>query len=156
MQTYIDAVESCLEQCREMLRLESEKRRVLLTNSGKEIEAVLKNQQAALMKLEVLEKQRMTAQVAQGYDEKATASQILQMMPDGEEKQQLQQLVDQLRECAAELKKQNQSSLELARLDLQLIESLRGKQQQPVAQSGVYSRTQASKPMQPNKFNSSV
>lgn len=155
MQEYIDTVSRCLEQCKEMLQLESEKRRALIKNAAQEIETVVKKQQAALMKLETLEHQRIKAQVALGYDETATAAQVLGDMPEGQQKETLSALIAKLKECAVDLKEQNKDSLELARLDLQLVESLRIDGSTSAAQSGVYSRSQASKPINSSKFNGS-
>lgn len=155
MQNYIEAIEKCLNQCKEMLQLESEKRRALAVNLGKDIEDVVRKQQAALMKLETLEQQRMQAQQQLGYDSAATATQILEQMPSGPEKDRLADLVAQLRQVATDLKEQNKDSLELAKLDLRLIESLRAGGQQNTTQSGVYSRSQAAKPPQGTKFNGS-
>ena len=155
MKEYIDSVSRCLEQCKEMLQLESEKRRALIKNAVHEIEEVVKKQQAALMKLETLEHQRIKAQVALGYDEAATAAQILADMPEGQQKDTLSALIVKLKECAVDLKEQNKDSLELARLDLQLVESLRAGSTETTAQSGVYSRSQTSKPINSSKFDGS-
>lgn len=154
MQEYIQAVKKCVEQCKEMLVLESEKRKALATNIGKDIECVVKNQQAAIMKLETLEQQRMQAQHALGYAPNMTASDILRALPDSPDKTKLAQLIAELRQLAEDLKEQNRDCLDLAKLDLRLIESLKADVQQPPPESGVYSRTQATKPVA-SKFNSS-
>ena len=116
MQDYLQAVDDCAQQCVKMLEVESEKRRALMNNEGKNIEAAVKTQQAALMKLETLETRRM----------------------------QLQE------------REQNRQSLELAKLDMRLIESLRGKAGLPETGAGLYApRKMQDRPMGSGKFNSS-
>ena len=84
-------------------------------------------QQAALMKLETLETRRMQLQEELGFDRSMTVSEILDRLPEGPERERLRELAQSLKDAAAELREQNRQSLELAKLDIRLIESLRGK-----------------------------
>lgn len=137
LKQYIEAVDQCRQQCAQMLTLEKEKRQALLKNEGKRIESVLKDQQAALMQLEALEKKRLQAHKALGFSEQDTAAQVVASLPDGPDKQKLDELIHALKECADELREQNKESLELARLDLKLAENLRAQAGEPT-DAGLY------------------
>ena len=152
MQDYLQAVEDCAQQCVKMLEVESEKRRALMDNKGKAIEEAVKMQQAALMKLETLEARRIQLQTALGFDENCTVSEILDRLPEGADRE----LAQKLKECATELREQNRQSLELAKLDMRLIESLRGKAGLPETGAGLYAPSKMQdRPMGSSKFNSS-
>lgn len=125
LHAYIESVEACCNQCADMLLLEKEKRQALLKNEGKRIETVLKDQQAALMRLEALEKKRMQAQKMLGFEEQDTAAEVVESLPIGPDREKLAGLIRRLKECALDLREQNRESLELARLDLKLAQSLR-------------------------------
>lgn len=156
VQDYLQAVEDCAQQCVKMLEVESEKRRALMDNKGKAIEDAVKTQQAALMKLETLEARRIHLQQVLGFDENATVSQILERMPQGPERDRLRELAQSLKESAQELREQNRQSLELAKLDMRLIESLRGKAGLPETGAGLYAPSKMQdRPMGSSKFNSS-
>lgn len=137
VRAYLEAVRACRDQCRQMLELEKEKRQALLKNEGKRIEAVLKDQQAALMQLEALEKKRMQAHRDLGFSDEDTAAQVVERLPDGPDREALAQLVRSLKDCARELREQNKESLELARLDLKLARSLRARAGEP-EDAGLY------------------
>ena len=156
MQDYLQAVDDCAQQCVKMLEVESEKRRALMNNEGKNIEAAVKTQQAALMKLETLEARRIQLQTALGFDENCTVSEILDRLPEGADRERLRELAQKLKECATELREQNRQSLELAKLDMRLIESLRGKAGLPETGAGLYAPSKMQdRPMGSSKFNSS-
>ncbi len=156
MQDYLQAVDDCAQQCVKMLEVESEKRRALMNNEGKNIEAAVKTQQAALMKLETLETRRMQLQEELGFDRSMTVSEILDRLPEGPERERLRELAQSLKDAAAELREQNRQSLELAKLDMRLIESLRGKAGLPETGAGLYAPSKMQdRPMGSGKFNSS-
>ena len=141
MQEYIELIEECAQQCREMLAIEGEKRRALMLNDAAAVEAAMNSQQAALMRLEALEKRRLQLQQELGLDPQATAAQILQSMAPSDERARLQSAAEQLRRSAQELQEQNRESMELARLDIRLMESLRARAgTAQTSSAGLYSR----------------
>lgn len=125
---YIAVLQECEKQCEEMLELESEKRKALTVNEGHLIETVVKNQQAALMKLEAIEKKRIQVQENLGFPQEMTAGELLAQLPQEHcQKAQLVQIAQHLKEIAQQVQEQNRQSIDLAKLDLRLIDSLRAK-----------------------------
>lgn len=154
---YIAVIEECAGQCREMLALEGEKRRALMLNDAHAVEAAMKNQQAALMKLEAIEKKRVQAQQELGFAPQATAAQILQALPPSADRDRLQQAAADLKQFAQQLQEQNKESIELAKLDIRLMESVQARAgSAQTSGAGLYSRGKGpANPMGNVKFNGS-
>lgn len=138
VEQYIDAVRQCAQQCRQMLALEHDKRLALVNNEGSKIQHVISQQQAALMQLETLEKRRIEIQECMGVDRSATAQKVLERLPQGKGKEELSKAIAELTANATELRRQNKDNLELARLDLQIIESLQNRNNAYPTDAGVY------------------
>lgn len=126
LQNYIEMTEKCAQCCRELLDQEQEKRQALLGSDDKRLGAVLQAQQAAVMKLDGLEKRRIAAQSAAGFASK-NAEEVLAGLPEGAEKERLGKLFDEMRRTARELKELNKTALNIARESLYLIEAVTGQ-----------------------------
>ncbi len=135
--TFLTATQRCVSQCHAMLEFEQEKRQALLADDMERLEAMIQNQQAAIMKLESLEKQRLEAQEKAGYD-RMSADEILKVMPEGPEKEEMAQQVGELRKTLEEIRYHNDKSMEITRANLQIMNTLAGAQEQKKPQQGVY------------------
>jgi flagellar biosynthesis/type III secretory pathway chaperone len=135
--TFLTATQRCVAQCKTMLEFEQEKRQALLADDMDRLEAMLQSQQAAIMKLESLEKQRLAAQERAGYDH-MTAAEILAVLQEGPEKQELAQQTAELRETLAGIRYHNEKALEITRANLQMINTLATGQEQKQQQPGIY------------------
>ncbi len=136
MQIYLEVTRECLEQCMGMLETEKSKRKALLRRDTKELESVISGQQAKIMQLENMERKRLEAQAHAGFGGQ-TASQMLDAMPEGEEKTQLQQLLAQLRETVQQLKTNNQEALKIAQAELRVYQQV-GFVQEKTSNSPTY------------------
>jgi hypothetical protein len=134
--TFLTATQRCLAQCKTMLEFEQEKRQALLADDMDRLESMLQNQQAAIMKLESLEKQRLTAQEKAGYDH-MTAAEILKVMKEGPEKEELARQTEELQETLEGIRYHNEKALEITRTNLQMINTLATGQEQK-KQQGIY------------------
>jgi flagellar biosynthesis/type III secretory pathway chaperone len=131
----------CIAQCQTMLEFEQEKRQALLSDDLDRLESMIQAQQAAIMKLESLEKQRLEAQEKAGYHN-LTADGILELLEDGPEKAALSRQVEELRQTLDDVRYQNNRALEIARANLQIVNTLATGQEQKTGQQGVYRKGQ--------------
>jgi len=140
---FLTATERCLAQCKTMLSFEQEKRQALLSDDLSRLESMIQAQQAAIMRLESLEKQRMEAQERAGYHN-LSADAILELLDDGPDKDTLARQVGELRQTLEEIRYQNDRAMEIARANLQIVNSLTAGKEQKERQ-GVYKPGQAGK-----------
>lgn len=124
LEEYIDITRKCAEQCETMLAFEQEKRRALLSDDGQRLEAVLSGQQAAIMTLDTLEKRRLASQQAAGYSVNATASEVLEAIPEGPDQKILGELLGRLGRTAEEIRSLNKTAMEIANMNLQTFSHL--------------------------------
>lgn len=123
IQSLIEVSKKSVEQLRQMLSLEDEKRRALVASDTEKIETILKQQQAAIMMLENLEKRRIDAQNAAGYGG-FTASQIIERTTDADAKRELSAALDEMTKIVGEIKSLNDASMEIASSNLQMYETI--------------------------------
>jgi len=136
LSSFLTATERCVAQCKNMLAFEQEKRQALLADDLTRLESMIQAQQAAIMKLESLEKQRMDAQEKAGYHS-LNAEEILELLDDGPDKEILTRQVGELKQTLEEIRYQNDKAMEIARTNLQIINTLAtGKEQND--RQGVY------------------
>jgi hypothetical protein len=135
-QAYLEILRQIAEQCGCMLTYETKKRNALLKSDEKALAEVLQEQQAGLMQLESLEKQRAGLQKGLGFGT-MTAGEIEKKLPEGENKKQFSALSAELHERAEELKELNQISLDIAKEQLNFIQTITQRAPQN-AQSGTY------------------
>lgn len=124
---YINLVNECLQQCNVLLNAERSKRQSLLHNNLEEMDAMLKVQQAEIMKLNNLEQKRMEAQKQAGYGD-MTAEEIIKKLENSpEELEAILPLFTQLKLVAAEIMEQNRASLKLVNGQLKIMEQIFGE-----------------------------
>jgi flagellar biosynthesis/type III secretory pathway chaperone len=125
-----------------MLEFEQEKRQALLSDDLDRLENMLQAQQAAIMKLESLEKQRRDAQEKAGYHD-LSADKILELLADGPDKATLSRQVEELKQTLDDIRYQNSKALEIARANLQIVNTLATGQEQKPGSQGVYRKGQS-------------
>ena len=134
--TFLSATERCVNQCKTMLEFEQEKRQALLSDDLDRLESMIQAQQAAIMKLESLEKMRLEAQESAGYH-RMTADEILELLDDGPDRETLARQMAELRQTMEEIRYHNNKAMEIARANLQIVNILAtGKEQRDP--QGVY------------------
>ena len=138
--SFLAATRRCTEQCKTMLTFEQEKRQALLSDDLDRLESMIQAQQAAIMKLESLEKMRLEAQEKAGFSQ-MKAEEILALLEDGPDKEALAEQVGILKTTLDEIRYQNSKAVEIARNNLQIMEKLATGKEQP-ARQGVYSPKQ--------------
>ena len=121
-----------------MLDFETEKRRALLDSDMNNLSAVLQSQQATMMKLENLEKKRISAQEKAGFSD-MKAEEIIEKITDEKEKQSFTSTVNELRTLVEEIQKLNKISIDIAKSNLKIANTI--LQQQPNETTGVYTST---------------
>ncbi|MEL7623608.1 MAG: flagellar protein FlgN [Clostridiales bacterium] len=141
--SFLTATQRCVNQCKTMLEFEQEKRQALLADDMDRLESMIQSQQAAIMKLESLEKQRLEAQEKAGYNQ-MTADEILKVMAEGPEKEELAQQVGELRKTLEEIRYHNDKAMEITRANLQIMNTLATGQEQKKQPQGVYRPGQGS------------
>ncbi|MBQ4103858.1 MAG: flagellar export chaperone FlgN [Clostridia bacterium] len=132
---YKAVLEECLVECKKMLDFETEKRRALLDSDMNNLSAVLQSQQATMMKLENLEKKRISAQEKAGFSD-MKAEEIIEKITDEKEKQSFTSTVNELRTLVEEIQKLNKISIDIAKSNLKIANTI--LQQQPNETTGVY------------------
>lgn len=135
---YKAVLEECLVECKKMLGFETEKRRALLDSDMNNLSAVLQSQQATMMKLENLEKKRISAQEKAGFSD-MKAEEIIEKITDEKEKQSFTSTVNELRTLVEEIQKLNKISIDIAKSNLKIANTI--LQQQPNETTGVYTST---------------
>lgn len=144
LQEYLQSVQVCLTQCEDMLEKEQEKRRALLGRDMTTLEKVMGDQQANMMQLERIERQRLQAQKKAGYGE-LSAREVLEKIPEGEDRVQAEALFSKLRGTAMQLQALNQEAMDIAQNELQFYEQYgaieRRNTQSPTYRPGQNKRT---------------
>lgn len=135
---YKAVLEECLVECKKMLDFETEKRRALLDSDINNLGTVLQSQQATMMRLENLEKKRITAQEKAGFNE-MRADEIIEKITDEAEKQSFTHTVNELRTVVEEIQRLNRISIDIAKSNLKIANTI--LQQQPADDTGVYTST---------------
>ena len=135
---YKAVLEECLVECKKMLDFETEKRRALLDSDINNLGTVLQSQQATMMRLENLEKKRITAQEKAGFNE-MRADEIIEKITDEAEKQSFTHTVNELRTVVEEIQRLNRISIDIAKSNLKIANTI--LQQQPEDETGVYTST---------------
>ncbi len=135
---YKAVLEECLVECKKMLDFETEKRRALLDSDMNNLSAVLQSQQATIMKLENLEKKRISAQEKAGFSD-MKAEEIIEKITDEKEKQSFTSTVNELRTLVEEIQRLNRISIDIAKSNLKIANTI--LQQQPNETTGVYTST---------------
>ena len=135
---YKAVLEDCLVECRKMLDFETEKRRALLDSDMNNLSAVLQSQQATMMKLENLEKKRISAQEKAGFSD-MKAEEIIEKITDEKEKQSFTSTVNELRTLVEEIQRLNKISIDIAKSNLKIANTI--LQQQSSDEAGVYTST---------------
>ena len=135
---YKAVLEDCLVECRKMLDFETEKRRALLDSDMNNLSTVLQSQQATIMKLESLEKKRISAQEKAGFSD-MKAEDIIEKITDEKEKQSFILILNELRTLVEEIQRLNRISIDIAKSNLKIANTI--LQQQPEDETGVYTST---------------
>ena len=135
---YKAVLEECLVECKKMLDFETEKRRALLDSDMNNLSTVLQSQQATIMKLESLEKKRISAQEKAGFSD-MKAEEIIEKITDEKEKQSFILILNELRTLVEEIQKLNKISIDIAKSNLKIANTI--LQQQPEDETGVYTST---------------
>ena len=135
---YKAVLEECLVECKKMLDFETEKRRALLDSDMNNLSTVLQSQQATIMKLESLEKKRISAQEKAGFSD-MKAEDIIERITDEKEKQSFTLILNELRSLVEEIQKLNKISIDIAKSNLKIANTI--LQQQPNETTGVYTST---------------
>lgn len=120
---YIDFIEKYRDELLTALENERDKRLALLKSDLTKLEAVISLQQAQTMKLRTMEEKRISLQLTLGADD-LTARELLARMAEGEEKNRLDTLVNEITELTESIRGQNVQSLELAQTNLRILESI--------------------------------
>ena len=121
-----------------MLDFETEKRRALLDSDMNNLSTVLQSQQATIMKLESLEKKRISAQEKAGFSD-MKAEDIIEKITDEKEKQSFTLILNELRSLVEEIQRLNRISIDIAKSNLKIANTI--LQQQPEDETGVYTST---------------
>ena len=135
---YKAVLEECLVGCKKMLDFETEKRRALLDSDMNNLSTVLQSQQATIMKLESLEKKRISAQEKAGFSD-MKAEDIIEKITDEKEKQSFILILNELRTLVEEIQRLNRISIDIAKSNLKIANTI--LQQQPEDETGVYTST---------------
>ena len=133
-QTFLAATGRCVAQAKSMLEFEQDKRQALLSDDYERLEGMIQAQQAAVMKLESLEKQRMQAQEKAGYH-RLNADEILALLDEGPEREALMEQIAELKRTLEDIRLQNEKAMEIARANLQMYNTLTMGKEQPARQA---------------------
>ena len=123
IQSFLTATERCVAQSKTMLSFEQEKRQALLSDDLTRLESMIQAQQAAIMKMESLEKQRLEAQEKAGYHN-LSASEILALLGDSPDRAILARQISELKLTLEEIRYHNEKAMEIARANLQVVEKM--------------------------------
>ena len=123
MQAFLTATERCVTQSKTMLSFEIEKRQALLSDDLNRLENMIQAQQAAIMKMDSLEKQRLEAQEKAGF-QNLSAVEILDRLDDSPDKAILARQVGELKLTLEEIRYHNEKAMDIARTNLQIVEKL--------------------------------
>jgi len=133
---YKAVLEECLVECKKMLDFEAEKRKALLESDMNNLSAVLQSQQATMMRLENIEKKRVAAQEKAGFGE-MKADEIIEKIQDSEQKKNFTVTVNELRAIVEEIQKLNKISIDIAKSNLKIANTIL-QQEQQAGNTGVY------------------
>ncbi len=113
LEEFLLATKRCTEHLRDMIPQEKEKYQALISDDTQQIEEMVQNQQAAIMKLKSLEAARLHAQEQAGFAERS-AEEILELVGDSD-KTAVAETFRELRNAAKELRMCNAKAMEIAR-----------------------------------------
>lgn len=117
---FIEATEKVSLQLQLLVDCEQEKRQALLRQEAEKIESLVQAQQAMVMKLDSLEKKRITAQRDAGLADK-NVNQILESV-DSQTQMALRPSLEKLSDVALHLQNLNRASMEIASTELKLMD----------------------------------
>lgn len=121
----IDDLIAFLDKYRDELKTaldnESEKRRALISGEPARLEAMLQMQQAETMKIQNFEKKRLELQKELGFPG-LRAKELPALIPEGEQRQRLAAVLEEITEIVGNIREQNRQALELANGNLRIIE----------------------------------
>ena len=150
---YKAVLEECLVECKKMLEFETEKRRALLDSDMNNLSAVLQSQQATMMKLENLEKKRISAQEKAGFSD-MKAEEIIEKITDEKEKQSFTSTVNELRTIVEEIQSLNKISIDIAKSNLKIANTI--LQQEQADNTGVYTASGSSANWSSSSFEGKI
>lgn len=133
IEEFIQATDRCTEQICSMQPLEKEKQKALISWNVNQMEQMVNDQQAAIMQLDNLEKQRIHAQCQAGFSG-LSANEILKRAPQPVH-DRLAASFQALREAAQKLKLYNKKANEFAKASLQFLQTVSGKRVQPATRT---------------------
>lgn len=113
LEEFLLATKRCTEHLREMIPQEKEKYQALISDDTQQIEEMVQNQQAAIMKLKSLEAARLHAQEQAGFADRS-ADEILELVTQTD-KAAVSEAFTDLRNAAKELRLCNAKAMEIAR-----------------------------------------
>lgn len=113
LQEFLLATQRCTEHLQDMIPQEKEKYQALISDDTQQIEEMVQNQQAAIMKLQSLEAARLQAQELAGFSNRS-ADEILELVSE-EDRPAVSEAFSQLRSTAQELRVCNAKAMEIAR-----------------------------------------
>lgn len=128
VQEYKKVLSDCLIECKKMLDFETEKRQALLDSDMNNLSAVLQAQQATMMRLEGIEKKRVASQEKAGFAN-LSADEIIEKIEDATEKIEFTKVVNELRGIVEEIQRLNKISIDIAKSNLQIANTLLQQQQ---------------------------
>jgi hypothetical protein len=132
---YKAVLEECLAECKKMLDFEAQKRKALLESDANSLTVILQSQQATMMRLENVEKKRVAAQEKAGFGD-MKADEIIEKIEDNEEKNSFTVTVNELRGIVEEIQRLNKISIDIAKSNLKIANTI--LQQQQADNAGVY------------------
>lgn len=113
LEEFLLATRRCTEHLQAMIPQEKEKYQALISDDTQQIEEMVQNQQAAIMKLKSLEATRLHAQELAGFANR-TADEIVELV-SVDDRQAVSETFVQLRRAAKELRLCNAKAMEIAR-----------------------------------------
>ena len=118
---YISFLSSYRDELLVYLENEREKRLALLNNDLGRLEAMIKVQQAEMMKFRGLESKRTMLQSKLGLPD-AKAKEVLSVISDTDSRKKIEVLFADLADIAEQIQEQNRQSLELAESNLRILD----------------------------------
>ena len=150
---YKAVLEECLVECKKMLDFEAQKRKALLESDANSLTVILQSQQATMMRLENVEKKRSAAQEKAGFGE-MKADEIIEKIEDAEDKAAFSVTVNELRGIVEEIQRLNKISIDIAKSNLKIANTI--LQQQQSDNAGVYTSSGESANWSSSSFEEKV
>lgn len=124
---YVQFMGKYVEFCEAMAAAEEKKRKALLKDDIAQVESVLSSQQASLMTLETMEKQRVALQEREGWGD-IPFTEILEKL-SGQEREEMEGLYHRMSAALQNVKMQNEKAMQIAKLNLRLTNIEHAEQQ---------------------------